>query len=150
MNKRKRHNEYFAVLFALILAAVLASGCSTPAQTGNLYEGETPAVISNSSYGNSYGSGSYGSSSAAQSYLQCVNVLTQYGVQQQCYQVSSPYATSYPQYTYSKTGFAKGLGEEMKEEMKAQAYAAYLSSLDDQAAADLKAQYDALVAQYSE
>jgi hypothetical protein len=142
MNKRKRHNEYFAVLFALILAAVLASGCSTPAQTGNLYEGETPAMTSYSSYG----SGSYGSSSAAQSYLQCVNVLTQYGVQQQCYQVSSPYATSYPQYTYSKTGFAKGLGDEMK----AQAYAAYLSSLDDQAAADLKAQYDALVAQYSE
>lgn len=129
----KRHNEYLVVLIALILAAVLASGCSTPAQTGNLYDGAPPTTTS------------YDTSSTAQSYYQCVNVLTQYGVQQQCYQVSNPYAASYSQYTYSKAGFAKGLGEETK----AQAYAAYLSSLDAQAASDLKAQYDALIAAYS-
>ncbi len=134
----KGHNEYIAVLVAIILAAVLASGCSTPAQTGNAYQHETQPV----SY--PVPAGATAASTASQSYYQCMNVLTQYGYQQQCYQVSNPYATSYTQYTYAKTGFAK-----VTDEQKAAAYADYLSSLDDAAAADMKAQYDALIAQYS-
>ena len=130
----KGHNEYFAVLAAIILAAVLASGCSTPAQTGNLYQHETQPV----SYTN------LSSSSASQAYYQCTNVLTQYGYQQQCYQVAAPYASSYSQYTYSKTGFAK-----VSEEQKAAAYADYLSTLDEDSASEMKAQFDALIAQYS-
>lgn len=135
----KRHNDYFAVIAAMILAALLASGCSTPAQTGNMYEGETSTLNWD------YGSGSTSSGSTSQSYYQCMNVLTQYGMQQQCYQVSSPYANSYSQYTYSKVGFAKGISEEAK----VKAYADYLASLDAQTSAEMKAQYDALISQYT-
>jgi hypothetical protein len=134
----KGYNEYFAVIAAILLAAVLASGCSTPAQTGNLRDQDSAPI--------SYVTPTSASTQTpAQSYYQCMNVLTQYGLQQQCYQVSNANTNSYAQYTYSKLGFAKSVSEESKQV----AYAAYLSAIDKSAAADMKAQYDALIARYS-
>ena len=139
------YNDYFAVLVAVLIAAVLSTGCSTPAQTGNLRDLSSETV----SYATpaSANSGAFGSISQtpAQSYYQCMNVLTQYGLQQQCFQVSNASTNSYAQYNYSKAGFAKGISEETRQS----AYAAYLSAIDRSAAADMKAQFDALVARYS-
>ena len=144
MNNNQSH--FFALLAALILSAVLASGCSTQAPDALLYS-QTPQ---NQSYptatytGSSAGSGTT-STSAASSYIQCVNVMTAYGLQQQCYQVSNPSAVSYNQYGYSTVGFAKGISQANMQ----QAYVSYLSSIDANAAADMKAQYDAIIAAYT-
>lgn len=144
MNNEK-HTQIFALVAALILAAVLASGCSTqPADdsTGKTYSSSSSSG-STIDYTNLSSSGS--TSTASSSYIRCVNVMTAYGQQTQCYQVSGLTASSYDQYVNSKVGFAKGVSQENLQ----QGYVAYLSSLDADAAADMQAQYDAIVAAYT-
>lgn len=137
MKNGSTQSQVFALAAALILAAVLASGCSSPPVQGNTFANQTPAATSY--YPQT------GTVPVAQAYYNCVNVMTAYGLQQQCYQVQTPYVTSYSQYSYAKTAFAKGVTDEMKQ----QAYASYLASVDAAAAADVKAQYDAIVAAYT-
>jgi hypothetical protein len=112
--------QIIAVVAALILAAVLASGCSTPPVQGSVNRNDLPAV----------------------SYTNCVQVMTNYGLQNQCYATGTQNANSYSQYTYTRTGYAKAVSEEAKQE----SYKAYLASLEPAALSELNAQWDALAA----
>lgn len=118
-----KKDQVFALVAALILAAILSTGCSVAPVQGNTIDRNDNASVS---------------------YANCVNVLTAYGTQQVCNTVGGSVAQSYNTYTYSTTnkkGFAKV--------DLAGAYQSYLDALDSESQANLSAQFDALVAQYA-
>jgi hypothetical protein len=133
MNKSnvQKHGEtgtqIFALVAALILSAVLASGCSTPPVQGSVNTDNTPPV-------------SYAS------YSNCVQVMTAYGLQNQCYATNTPTTTSYSQYAYNKAGFAAGVTEDNMQD----SYKAYLATLDEGSIKELNAKWDAIVATVSQ
>ncbi len=129
MNKSsvQKHGEtgtqIFALVAALILAAVLASGCSTPPVSGSVNTNQTPPV-------------SYAS------FVHCVQVMTDYGMQNQCYATNTSATSSYSQYTYNKAGVTVGVTE---ANMQA-SYKAYLASLDESSIKELNAKWDEVAA----
>lgn len=115
--------QIFALVAALILAAVLASGCATPPVQGSVNTNESPAV-------------SYAS------YTNCVQVMTSYGMQNQCYATNTPGTQSYSQYTSNKAGFAAGISEQNMQD----SYKAYLATLDAQSINELNTKWDSIAA----
>lgn len=139
--KNETHAQIFALVAALILAAVLASGCSTPAVTGGMNDDSKPAV----------------------SYTNCIQVMTQYGAQYQCNAIgattgtASSYntytgattvpTTTVPTYTYPTyiyTYDAKRPAVATEKQLQ-DAYVDYLKTIDADSAAEMSAQWDAIV-----
>lgn len=110
--------QVFALIAALAISMMLASGCSTPVVSGNSVDTKT-----------------------SDAFVNCVLVLTPQGRQYQCYSVTTagttPATTSYTRYTYSKTGLTSKVSE---TEMQA-SYEAYLSTLSADQKEDLSAQW---------
>lgn len=122
--QERTSTQVFALLAALALSALLASGCSTPVVSGNTAES------SQSSYGT------------------CLRVLTPQGRGTQCDTVTNPYGVfSYSQYTYSKSSLTvskSSLTSQVGSKEMEAAYEAYLQSLDPDVRNELNEQWEAL------
>lgn len=122
--KKDTSTQIIALVAALIIAAVMASGCSVAPVQGDTINPNNNAGVS---------------------YTNCVNVLTQYGTQQQCYAVGSNTVTSYNGYTTpTVTSYYLTSGAELSK-----SYEDYLAQVNPEDLAALNAQWDALVAQAS-
>ncbi len=112
--------QIFAVIFALVFSALLASGCSTSAVSGNSVDA---------------------SSESSSGYTRCVQVMTPQGRAYQCNTVSTAATTSYDRYTYTKSALTSKVSE--TTEMQA-AYKAYLSTLSSAELEAMNTQWAAL------